>query len=177
MLLGELRRELRHHVLGHPLVGLVLEVEHRAVTRAVADGAEERRDRARLVAGDFPHGCVDRERLAGQLEVSAGDGRDQRDLVAVGERGLGVRVALVDRVEQARRLVAELERRPDVGDAGAVGELELARTGARALAETGEESDAHVHGPQPIRGRKGCLPRPCHVTYGSCRSPPHPGRT
>ena len=82
----------------------------------------------------FAHGCVDGERRFGQLEVPPGDGRDQRHLVALGERGLGIRVALVDRVEQARRLVPELEGGPHVAHASTVGELELARAGAGALA-------------------------------------------
>ena len=61
--LGELARELGHRLLGHPLVRLVLEVEHVPVARAVADGAEEGRDRAGLVALHLAHDGVERERL------------------------------------------------------------------------------------------------------------------
>ena len=51
----------------------------------------------------------------------------------------------VDGVEQADRLLAEPERGPDVRDPRPVGEVELAGAGAGALAQAGEEADAHLH--------------------------------
>ena len=84
---------------------------------------------------------VERDGLLGEDERAARDRRDQRDHVAVGELVLGGRVLLVDRVEQARGLVAELELAPDVGDAVGV---DLARRPARLLAQPREESHRHV---------------------------------
>ena len=49
----------------------------------------------------------------------------------------GLRVLAVHRVQQSRRLVAERERGPDVGDAPDA--VELDASGARALSEAGEE--------------------------------------
>ena len=73
--------------------------------------------RAGALVGDLGDDGLERERLLGQPEGAAGDGRDQRDLVAVGELPLALGVLAVDGVEQARRLVAEPERGPHVGDA------------------------------------------------------------
>ena len=70
----QLARQLGHHLLGHALVRLVLEIEDVAVARAVADGAEEARDRAGLVALHFAHDGVERERLGREPEVAAETG-------------------------------------------------------------------------------------------------------
>ena len=80
-----------------------------------------------------------------EQEVTAGDRRDQRDLVAVGEARVGSGIALVERIEQTRRLGSEVERRPDVRDRRAVGELEGATTGARALAKPRKETNRDLH--------------------------------
>ena len=61
-----------------------------------------------------------------RTEVAAGDGRNERHLVAVGERRIAIHVGAIDGVDEAPRLVAEPERGPDVVDARAVRELELA---------------------------------------------------
>jgi hypothetical protein len=151
---------------GHVLVGLVLEVLDGAAARAAPNRAGERRDRARLVAGNGAHGRLERERFLRDAHVvdAARDGRDQPDLVAVGERAAGLRVLAVDGVEQPTRLGAgEPERRPDVPDDCAVGELELPPAGPRQLAQTREEPHRHPHRataaslPGPLK------PPPCHV--------------
>ena len=75
-----------HLELGHLGVGVVLEVGHRAPARVVARGADERRDRAGVGAGNLGDDRGEVERLGLHLEVAAGHRRDHRDLVAVGQR-------------------------------------------------------------------------------------------
>ena len=87
---------------------------------------------------------VERERLLGQDERAARDRRDQRDDVALGELVVARGVLAVDRVEQSLRLVAEIERRPDVGDVRDA--VDLALRPAGTLAETGEQPHRHTHG-------------------------------
>jgi hypothetical protein len=168
--LGELRGELRHHVLGHSLVGLVLEVEHAAITRSIPDRAEECGDRARFVARYLAHSGLDGEGRVGQSEVAAGNGRDQRDLVALGELRLDVRVALVDRVEQAggsspSSSAARRRRR------GAVGELELARAGA-ARSRSPAKSRMLTCTPQRSSRRVASPGVSCYVCLMSVTAPP-----
>ena len=55
---------------------------------------------------------------------------------------IGRRVLLVDRVEQALGLVAEVERGPHVGDAR---RLDLPLRPARPLAQAGEQPHRHPH--------------------------------
>ena len=52
--------ELRHHLLGHALVGLVLEVDDRAAARVAPRRAREGGDRAGLVARDLGDDRVER---------------------------------------------------------------------------------------------------------------------
>ena len=85
---------------------------------------------------------VERDGLLGEDERAAGDGRDQRDDVAVGELVVGRRVLLVDRVEQALGLVAEVELAHT--SATRVG-VDLACRPARLLAQPGEEPHRHAH--------------------------------
>src|SRR5581483_128658 len=127
----QLLRELGHHLLGHPAVRLVVEVVDGAPARLDPRRPDEGRDPAGARIRDLPDHRPRVDRLLGEAEGAAGDGRDQRHLVAVGERGLAVGVALVDRVEQARRLVSEPELRPDLGDARGL-ELALGPPGALA---------------------------------------------
>ncbi len=84
------------------------------------------------------------ERLGGDAEGAAGHRRDERDLVAVGERPVAVGVLLVHRVEQPRRLVAELKRGPNVSDAR--NPVDLALRPAGPLAERSEEPYPDAHG-------------------------------
>ena len=84
-------RDARDLLLGHARVGLVLEVEHVAVARALAHGAGERRDRAGVRAGDVRDQAVEVDRLGAEQDerlgsAAARDRRDQRDLVAVLQR-------------------------------------------------------------------------------------------
>ena len=83
-------------------------------------------------------------------ERTAGDGRNQRDLVSVGERLVALRVAPIDGVEQPLRLVPEIERRPHVAHARHV--LEFPLGDPRPLAETGEEPHLDRHRAQPNLG-------------------------
>jgi hypothetical protein len=112
-----------------------------------ARGAGERRDRAGLVGAHLVDDAVERERLLAEQERAARHGRDQRDLVAVGERAVARRVLLVDRVEEAVGLVAQVERGPDVGARRGV---DVAPRPARALAQAGEEADAHGSHVAPV---------------------------
>jgi len=115
-----------------------------ATTRLDARGAREGRDRAGLLVADLVDDAVEREWVVAEQERAAGDGRDQRDLVPVGERAVGCRVFLVHRVQQAGGLVAELERAPYIRDRRCV-DLALGPSGA--LAEPRKETDAHGHAP------------------------------
>ena len=101
---------------------------------------------------------VERERLVAEQERSAGDGRDQRDLVTVGERPVAGRVFLVDRVEQPVRLVAEAERGPDLGDGRGV---DLALRPAGPLTEPGEQADTDSHANRLRGGGRGLRPPRC----------------
>ena len=90
---------------------------------------------------------------------AARDGRDERDLVAVGQRGRAVGVGTVDRDAEGRRLRADTEARPDVARGGAVGQLDLDGRRAGALAQHREEADAdadHAQG-RTLRGRRAAV--------------------
>jgi len=118
-------------------------VRHGAAARGAAGGAGERRDRACLFVAHLVDDAVERERFVAEEERAAGDRRDQRHLVAVRQCAVGCRVLLVDRVQQPRRLVTELERAPHVRDRRRV-DLALGPPGA--LAEPCEESHGDGHG-------------------------------
>src|SRR5437868_4326072 len=60
----QLRREPDEHRLGHLFERLVFEIEHVAPARAATDGADERRDRARVVARRLGDRRLEVERLA-----------------------------------------------------------------------------------------------------------------
>jgi len=115
--------------------------------------ADERRDRTCFGRCDLLDDGLERERRGGKEERAAADGRNQRDLVAVVELPLPVGVLAVDGVEQPRRLVAELEPRPDVADAGDPVQLALGPAGA--LTEPREQ-------PNPDHG----------LARGASRAPP-----
>ena len=86
---------------------------------------------------------LERQRLLAQQEGAARDGRDQRHLVAVRELVVALDVRLVQRVQQSRRLVAEVERSPDVTDPRDA--VDVALRPARALAQTGEQPHLDSH--------------------------------
>ena len=71
-----------HDLLGHALVGLVVEVEHRAAARLDPDGAEERRDRAGALVGDLAprrrRGRAARPRAGRRRPRRAGSARPRR---------------------------------------------------------------------------------------------------
>ena len=80
--------DARDLLLGHARVGLVLEVEHVALARALAHRAGECRDRAGVGAADVRDQAGQVDRLGAEQDERLGlgaarDGRDQRDLVAV----------------------------------------------------------------------------------------------
>ena len=81
-----------------------------------------------------------------RLVRTARDGRDQGDLVAVVQLLRALGVLLVHGVVEARGLGADVERREDVTRGGALGQLELAPPGPRALPQRGEQPHGHAHG-------------------------------
>src|SRR5207248_5764027 len=145
--LGQLAAEPGQHLLGHLLVGLVLEVKDIAVARAAADGADEARDRPGLGILDLAEHGGDVERTLDEPEAAPANRRDERHLVAVLEPVAPLDVLPVQCVEQSRRLVSEVddtaERRPDVLDTRDVVELDPRPSGA--LAEPCEEADGDAH--------------------------------
>jgi hypothetical protein len=90
-----------------------------------------------------PAASIERERLVAEQERAAGDRGDHRDLVALCERTVRCRVLLVHGVEQAARLLAEPERRPDVRDGRRV---DLALGPAGTFTQAGKETHANRHG-------------------------------
>ena len=141
----QLLGDLGHDLLGHALVGLVLEVRDGAAARVDARRADERRDRAGLVRCDLVDDGFEREGLVAEEERAAGDRRDQRDLVPVGQLVAALDVRLVHGVDEPARLVAEVERRPHVVDARDV--FDVALRPARALAQAGEQPHVDSHRP------------------------------
>jgi len=141
--------DLLHDVLGHAAEGLVLEVEDRAAAGFDAGGPEKGGDRTRMVVGRLGDDSTEIERLFAEAKVPSRDRRYERDFVPLLQLVIRARVGLIDRIEESRRLVAEAELRPDVRDARAVGQVELALAGARVLTEPGEQphDDAHVAKP------------------------------
>jgi hypothetical protein len=140
------RRDARHHRLGHLGVGLVLEALDFAAAGTAPHRARERRDRAGALVGDLGDHLVEREGALGHEEGAARDGRDQRDLVAVPQGRVRLRVVPVERVEQPLRLLPQAEGGPDVGEAASRAELEHLLAGAGALTERGEQLHHHPHG-------------------------------
>ena len=67
----EVGRDLRHHVLRHLGVRVVLEVEHRSAPRLAAHGAEERRDRPGALVAHLVDDRLERERLLGDAKRAA----------------------------------------------------------------------------------------------------------
>ena len=143
VLLPELGGQLRHHLLGHLGVRLVLEVEDSPAPRLTAHCPEKRGDRSGAFVGDLVHDRVQRERLGRDPKRPARDGRDQRDLVTVREATAGAGVLAVDRVEQAFGLVTQPERRPNVRDP--LDSLELTLGEAGSLAQAREQPHLDLH--------------------------------
>ena len=113
----QLLGEAAQHRLGHLLERLVLEVQHRRGRATAAHGADERRDRSGLVAlglaitaATSSGSAVIRKAPPETGGISATSSPSCSSCVALDVRA-------VDGVEQARRLVAEVEPRPDVLDA------------------------------------------------------------
>src|SRR6185437_8550158 len=140
-----------HLGLGHLGVGVVLEVDNGAAAAVPPRRADERRDRARSRVGYLGDDGVEVEGVGSDGEGAAGDRRDHRDLVPRGHGGVAVGVLAVAGVGQAGRLVTEVERRPHVGDDGAVGQVELPFRPPRPLTQGGEEPHRDPHPPKGIR--------------------------
>ena len=148
---SELRGQIGHDLLGHALVGLVLEMDDVTPARARPRRSDERRDRAGRVVSYLGDGGVDRQGIGREPEVAAGDRRDDRDLVPGLERLGSLDVCPITRVEEPGGLGAEVERGPDVTDRRAVRELELDGARSGPLADCGEQPDVHVHVSNGIR--------------------------
>src|SRR5439155_17298824 len=85
----------------------------------------------------------ERKRLRRHPERPTGNGRNQCNLVPVGEAVVGLGVPAVDRIEQPLGLVPKLERRPDVADPRDAVELTLGEAGP--LAQAREQPDLDLH--------------------------------
>ena len=85
----EVGGQLLHDLLGHALVGLVVEVENRPAAGVDARRADEDRGAARALVRHLRDDGRHVERLRAEPERAAGDGRDERHLVAVGELAVG----------------------------------------------------------------------------------------
>ena len=83
------RGQLLHDLLGHALVGLVLEVEHRPAAGVDARRADEDGGAAGALVRDLRDDGRHVERLRAEPERAARDGRDERHLVAVGQLAIG----------------------------------------------------------------------------------------
>src|SRR5207342_1347089 len=141
--------DLLHDLLGHALVGLVFEMQDGPPARVDPRRAEEGGDRPGPLVRHLREKGVERDRIVCETEAAAGHRRDERYLVAVGERTARIGVVPVDGVEEPLRLRAEAERRPDVGDAGPRWQLELRFAAAGPLPEAGEEPDDDPHRESP----------------------------
>ena len=147
-----------HLPLGHRRVRLVLQPRDGAALVVVADHALEQHDGPTRVGRDEVAQRVAVQRFLGD-EVAgrcrsvgaAGDGLDQRHLVAGADLGGGVEaVLLVDRHSERRqvgleRRVRALEVAMELGDRDAVPADVLVEVAAHQLAELREEPDAHLH--------------------------------
>src|SRR6266480_2993983 len=129
--------------LGHLLIRLVLEVDDVPVARAAADGADEARDRARLGILDLVQHSGDVDRAVDEPEGAAADRRDESHLIAVRELVAALDVLPVHRIQEARRLRTEVERRPHILDPHDVFELQARAPGA--FPQAGEEANGHPH--------------------------------
>ena len=145
--LGEPRGQLGHDLLGHALVGLVLEVQHVAVARAVARRADERRDRAGAVAAHLVHRGVERQRLldeperpppeTGGMSATSSPAASARSRSAYARFTANRMPAGSSPSSSARPHVADDARRP---------EARARRFPTRALAQRREQPHPHVHG-------------------------------
>jgi len=137
-------------LVGHLGVGLVLELCD------LARDALEGHDRPGARVAHPLDQDVERQGLRGQHRrnrLAARDGRDQRELVARPQLGLGVGVVAVDGHDErqaAREVVEPVQR---VAHTSALGQLQLDLACARALAQHGEEADRHHHEGKATRCR------------------------
>ena len=139
----EVGGQVGHDLLGHALVGLVVEVEHRAAAGLDARRADEDRGAAgRSSATSATTAATSSGSALSRNAPPETGGMSATSSPSASSRS-GGGVLAVDGVEQARRLVAELERRPDVADA--FDAVEIALRPAGTLAQAGEETHADLH--------------------------------
>src|SRR5919106_77558 len=176
------RRELGHDLLGHSLVRLVFEVEDIPTARVRARGAGEGRNRAGFVDLHLRRDRLERERLLGEPEptlwlkatwllCAARDRRDECDLVARREGRVLLGIRAIQRVEKPVGLIPEAEGRPNVGENGPVGEVELDTPRPRALPKRCKETHVNLHGKSVSAPPRDSV-RPCPTRARSPRAEP-----
>ena len=158
---------------------------HVAAARAPAHGADEasRPRRLRRVFDLADHGG-DVERLVDEPERAAGDGRDERDLVAVDQRVRALDVARgsprrADRRARRRARAAATRRSTRATS------VELEPRLSRALPQAGEETDGDPHprilpaasGAEVVLEQRAGLRAEVGTEPDRCRRPPGSGRS
>jgi hypothetical protein len=114
----------------------------------LAGHALEGDDRPRPRVADQRGDRVERQRLGSHTGVrrrAAADRRDEGQLVARRQRGVGRGVLAVDRQDERQGRPPGHPRRPARRPPGAFGEVQLDRVAAGALAQDGEQAHAHRH--------------------------------
>ena len=134
----------------HLRVGLVLERRH------FARDAREGHDRSGAWVAYARDKRVERQQAVDERDVRLGaprHRRDQRQLVAGQQRRVCGRVLAVDGHHERQPVGERRDRRvrQRVAHARALGQLERQLARARALAQHGEEADAHDHRAQGTR--------------------------
>ena len=135
----------RDALVGHLHVGLVVEVVD------VAGHALEGDDGAGARVAHARNQGVEGQRLGGDDRghgLAARHRRDERELVARAQLGVGVGVVAVDGHHERQAAGEVVEPVQRVAHARALGQVELDLAGAGALAQHREQSDGHHHARQ-----------------------------
>ena len=164
----QLGRDPLHLGLGHPFVGLVLEPDTSRprecarvvpVKVAIAPASSEATSRT---ASSSESGSSESRKAPPE---TGGISATSSPAASTLSRGAYV---LVDGDEQARRLVAERERRPDVGRGRALGQLDLGRARPGELAQAGEQADTRSSSRRSVaRGLQTAVAVMLHLTMAT----------